>query len=88
MINSNLNMTRTKNTKKILKDKKFTPYRDQYQTTSPECDPASPPSPRASLFEPLTSSNVSRTARELENKVGVQKGKMKQKGQKENINII
>ena len=44
-------MTRTKNTKEILKDMKFSPYRGSHdQITSPENDPTPPPSPPASLF--------------------------------------
>ena len=48
-------MARTKNTKKVLKGMKFSPYRGNWGQTSPETDSAPPPSPPASLFEPGTS---------------------------------
>ena len=48
-------MARTKNTKKVLKGMKFSPYRENRGQTSPETDSAPPPSPPASLFEPGTS---------------------------------
>ena len=48
-------MARTKNTKKVLKWMKFSPYRGNRGETSPETDSAPPPSPPASLFEPGTS---------------------------------
>ena len=48
-------MARTKNTKKVLKVMKFSPYRGNRGQTSPETDSAPPPSPAASLFEPGTS---------------------------------
>ena len=48
-------MARTKNTKKVLKGMKFSPYRGNRGQTSPETDSAPRPSPPASLFEPGTS---------------------------------
>ena len=48
-------MARTKNTKKVLKGMKFSPYRGNRGQTSPETDSAPPPSPPASFFEPGTS---------------------------------
>ena len=48
-------MARTKNTKKVLKGMKFSPYRGNRGQTSPETDSAPPSSPPASLFVPGTS---------------------------------
>ena len=48
-------MARTKNTKKVVKELKFSPYRGNRGQTSLETDSAPPPSPPASFFEPGTS---------------------------------
>ena len=48
-------MARSKNTKKVLKGMKLSPYRENRGQTSRETDSAPPPSPPSSLFEPGTS---------------------------------
>ena len=48
-------IARTKNTMKVVKELKLSPYRENRGQTSPETDSAPPPSPPASLFEPGTS---------------------------------
>ena len=61
-------MARTKNTKKVLKGMKLSPYRGNGGQTSPETDSAPPPSPPASLFEPGTSVGMAATGGGLKNK--------------------
>ena len=54
-------MARTKNTKKVVKEVKLSPYRGNRGQTSPETDSAPPPSPPASFFEPGTSAVMAAT---------------------------
>ena len=61
-------MARTKNTKKVLKGMKLSPYRGNGGQTSPETDSAPPPSPPASLFEPGTSVGMAATGGGLKDK--------------------
>ena len=61
-------MERTKNTKKVLKGMKLSPYRGNGGQTSPETDSAPPPSPPASLFEPGTFVGMAATGGGLKDK--------------------
>ena len=54
-------MARTKNTKKVVKELRLSPYRGNRGQTSVETDSAPPPSPPASLFEPGTSAVMAAT---------------------------
>ena len=63
-------LSRTKKTKKVVKETEFSPYRGNWgQIMSPETDSPPPLSPQASFVEPATSSVMATTGVELkENK--------------------
>ena len=80
-------MARTKNTKKVLKGMKFSPYRGNRGQTSPETDSAPPPSPPASLFEPGTSVVQAATGGALKDNEKKQIKELK-KGSKTGLELI
>ena len=78
-------MARTKNTKKVVKELKLSPYRGNRGQTSPETDSSPPPSSPASLFEPGRSAVQAATGGQLKDteKKRIKDTKLQKKGKKE-----